>query len=159
MANPLFDIASGLLNASALALSNGGRTPPTRQFVSDSSPPVLDCETLVVDVARVFTGFVGLEDLAPAKCSVSHAAQMRVSIGRCVPTVTDQGEPSPSEITDSAEELMQDAWLLRVGIIAAMRTADIKALCDAWALGPLLPLETSGGIGGWTQEIQVQVQV
>lgn len=148
----LYDIADALLTVVVNAIPS----PPSRQYVSNGEV-ALDCELVAVEMVRVYTGLPGAEVVNATPCRGNAAsADYRIWVARCVPS---EGTPSAQEIDNSARELLTDGWLLRRAIIAELNddSSSIVDSCDNARIGPLAHYGPSGGYGGVTMAVAVQL--
>lgn len=170
----LADLAGVLLEQSAAALDAaadaglGVAGAPARQVLAISQP-VFDfgaCEQLAVSVSpsvRIAeTGEQSTLALGVA-CHGLTVVGLRVWLTGCVPTVDDAGHaPTAAALNASTVPLLGQGWALYCGLRNRRRSGDIfppttdgpKRSCS---VGPLVPLDTRGGVAGWTIDVLVEL--
>ena len=132
-----YQVAVAILDAVKAAYLADGTDLPARQYVANGEV-AFDCDQLVVQVPRIFTGLPGAEQSLPLKLASPVSMQAVVWLLRCVPIIDDGGrEPTPEAIQESAQEILRDAALLRTGLIQGWQDGDLGSLCDSFASGPL----------------------
>lgn len=169
----LADCAESILNAalSALADATTGRPAPDHVFVSHG-PPVGDncCDNgqLTVHLDTMThspedtTGQPGGFASAPQfGCSILGTPTFVVTLLRCVTGPGDSeadAVPSTDDLDDDALDLLADLWALLTEFydrILACTLIPGQANCRDCFIGPVTPLEPSGGCAGW--EIRVTI--
>lgn len=158
MANDyLYTLATDVLNSVVDRFTNEGIDLPERQYVTGGQVAI-DCEQLVVEVMRVFTGLPGAEVVRPVDCAVPRSAEIRIWLIRCVPVVKDSGDaPSAGELDTSGKKLLTDGWVLTWGLLAEYRDGNFLSQCDKLAIGNLLSVGPDGAYGGWNLRIQADL--
>lgn len=146
----LYTVASQALAAVVSRFATEGISLPARQYVTGGQI-ALDCEQVVVEVVRVYTGTPGAELANPVSCAVPRSAEMRIWIVRCVPTLKDNGDfPTQAELDASGEELLTDGWVLVWGLLQEYRDGNFLSQCDKLVIGNLSAVGPEGGFGGFT---------
>ena len=85
---------------------------PSRQYWM-LNDPAYDCEQMVVSLMSLQEGLIGTDNAPQSPCDVFITATFKVTIVRCVPGLTDDGQPpSASEIEAASRALAMDAYLL-----------------------------------------------
>lgn len=153
----LYTVANQALEAVVDRFATEGITLPDRQYVTGGLV-ALDCEQVVVEVVRVYTGTPGAELSDPVSCAVPRSAEMRIWIVRCVPIFKDNGDPpTQSELDASGEELLTDGWVLVWGLLQEYRDGNFLSQCDKLVIGNLAAVGPEGGFGGWALTIQADL--
>jgi hypothetical protein len=162
----LYDLQAELLGFCAAALAELPQGAPDRQYVAMGAP-VLDCEQLTVHCYQIGEG-----QTSPATLPLDRArravtfprinmAFLVVTIAReCYPGPTGASlnkPPDPAALNAAAAILCSDAWLLWNAVPAALRAGELWGGCNFTAWEPLLPLQPSGKIAGWTFPLQVKI--
>lgn len=130
---------------------------PDRQFVSPNAP-VWDC----CDQLAVWPTPLSEADTSPGGLAAGHRVRLgrinhvlfSIEITRCVPTDV---EPAPAVLTASAEQLNADAWTLWNYLYNAIESGAILTLCQEVFFEGITAVSPSGGCGGWTANIRVQL--
>lgn len=156
----LYQAGADLLAACVDALNLTADGAPARQYVSDG-PVALDCEQITVE----FTS-IGQADTIPISPPLVPARRVLVaSLGmvgmqavatRCVPTVDANGRPpTVAQIAASGQIVAADGWALWNHLHQAIHAGTLFPGCQGVLILPMLPIPTSGGVGGWTVQVRV----
>jgi hypothetical protein len=131
----LWRLAEKLLAKVGEVFARCGVPLPDRQYIALASP-AQDCEQVTVSFQQAYIGPPGDEAALPQRCESPRSAVFQVVITRCVPVVDDRGRaPTVAALTNAAQVLMQDAWLLLqssnemddyLGIIATVEATDAE---------------------------------
>lgn len=158
MANlDLSTLAHDLLASVVGRLTAAGIVLPTRRYVWVGAVAV-DCEQVVVSYEQSFLGLPGLQDASAIQCSVLRSAQFAISIIRCVPSPDRSGTPPSVESLDAvATVMLTDALELMRQVVTGYRDRDFSSTCDSMSILNVVPVGPSGGYGGVTMHVQVQV--
>lgn len=165
MAGPgdLHALSLEVLDAAAAALDtipiyephlNGAQA---RQFVSPNTP-VWDC----CDQLAVWPTPLTEADTSPGGLNAGHRFHLgrinhvlfSIEITRCIPTDL---EPAPAALTASAEQLNADAWALWNYFFNYAESGGLITLCQEVFFEGITAVSPSGGCGGWTANIRVQL--
>lgn len=117
---------------------------PSRRYWAMATPAV-DCEQLVVYFQQMYLGAPGAEVGEPQRCHVPRSATIAISISRQTAIVSQNGRPpSQEKITEAAEVMAIDAWVLMESI----------NLLDQWdetgyGVGVVATLDVSAPEGGF----------
>lgn len=106
-ANLIMDTVVDTFNAAGVAL-------PDRRLMTIGLP-VHDCEQLVLVFVAADKGLPGQnEGNEMHRCTSPTTASFNVHLARCFPVSTGRGlkPPTAEALTENAEMMMQDAWLL-----------------------------------------------
>lgn len=153
----LFDIATQALDAVVSRFAAEAVALPDRRYVT-AGEVALDCDQVVVEIVRVFTGLPGGEITEPVSCAVPRSAEMNIWLIRCVPGMSEDGSaPSASALSDSGEELLTDGWILTWGLLQEYRDGNFLSQCDKLVIGNLTSVGPEGGFGGWALNIQADL--
>lgn len=149
-----------ILSAAEDCLTVGGRTLPEHRFISHNTPSWDCCDLLVVHLVqgKPANQFPRPQHYRPLQSHIRWAADLDVTILRCVPTFDGTKLPSFTELNDSAERLTDDAWTIYhgLGCRGIAGTLLTGCPCDLIALGPLKPLGPQGGCGGYHFTITIE---
>src|SRR5262249_8500537 len=87
-----------------------------------------------------------------------------IQVTRCVPTIESEGQtialPHESDVEASSRILYSDAWAIWNYLVWAHREKILFQTPSGrpeFTIGPVTPLRTSGGIGGFNIPVSVQV--
>jgi hypothetical protein len=163
----LHDYAVELLEACSEAVATTVGGPIERALVAAGSPALDCCDQLVVNVAGL-----SLENTSPTTpvTAPSHRltttgqfilAAYQVTVTRCVTVVDDdQGVliPTPAELTADAQKVNEDIWAIWNVVAAKCLAGELfGGRCKAVYFDPPVPLDTSGGCGGWVWLIRPSI--
>lgn len=153
--------AQALLDALLAIYAARTEDPPERQYVT-TGPVALDCcDTLAVSVGRIFLGLPA----QPSDGRISRnaldgatTAELTVVVARRIPVIDNAQNPAPpvEDLITSAEVTATDAWLVIDGVREAVRD-EVFEPCTDVALGDCIPLDNSGGFGGYQMAVRVQL--
>lgn len=155
----LYDIADRVLSAVEAAFDAADISLPDRRYITGGEI-VWDCPDgqLVVQVPRIYVGLPAASDPREIRCGTVRSAGLTVWLLRCVPTLAENGEPPPpGDLDDSGRDLLIDAWTLSSGIISAYNSDDLVEADSQVFLADLAAVGPQGGLGGWRQDLRVQV--
>lgn len=143
----IFQTASDILDCIVEGFAEANVDLPARQYVHQGEV-ALDCEQLVVTFSGlVHTLPLGGEEVT--NCPPPRSAVFDVWLTRCVPGLKDGGkDPTAAELTDSAEALQTDAWVLANLLFTTHQAGCWGDTCGGVLLGPVLPYGPEGGHGG-----------
>lgn len=154
--------AEALLEAIVADYAARSATPPERQFVTVGGV-ALDCSTLAVTISRVVVGFPNqpTDGLVGSVGDMAQSVELQAIVARCIPTVdlSSAGTPdvpTPEALETSAGELAVDGWVFAQGIREAVAGGLFEPCADV-VLDDVIPIENSGGVGGWTRLVRVQL--
>jgi hypothetical protein len=158
MSNPpaarLYQVADAMLDALVAGFAAESVTLPERQYIS-AGAPAADCPMLSVHVVRTYAydGDLAAEVAVARSSHPGHAlraAELQVTLLRCVPTVDGELEPiipTVAEEETAAAEVLADAVLVPAVLRAAAKAGDLPG-CGALLMGQWLAIDNSGGLGG-----------
>lgn len=158
----LYDLCQAVLEAVNAEWPAEAEPLPDLQYVTNGEVAMDGCDVLAVSIERTFpiAGDQSFEVLEPGISLAQRAAVVVLSLFRCVPIVTDDGEeavnPTAAQLEESALELLMDAQALENAVVAAGEDERIGGcagvtLADSNALGPF------GGMGGCELRIRVRM--
>lgn len=155
--NAVRDTADDLLAVAVAALAADGASPaPDRQYIAHGAV-TWDCELLAVNVVRILPK---ITDPRLQPCAVLHLVTYAVTLLRCYPVPTDQGNPpSASDLTDAGRNLATDGQALWKGLTRAWVEGEwpVGIPCSRVTWDGLEPLAPSGGLAGWRVAVTVQM--
>lgn len=166
MTLPLLGEAAAEILALLVTLAAEEGVPlPERRYVAVGSPSAVawDCDQVtvalqVLEPQQAFTFGVDQNVMAPADSSAFTFpnAVVGVQIVRCVPTLTEAGEPAPVGLHHTAGlTAMRDAALLRALAVRAAREPMARA--SAVRGGSVTPTGPDGGMAAVTLTLGVSV--
>ena len=127
-------------------------TPPARQVIA-LAPLTIDCELLGVAFHELYRGSASGPTPDPRMCPPGRTLRADIILGRCVPTVTDAGQPPhPGEVSGATLDLLDEGNQIIVGL----EQSDLFRKGDH-VVGSLLHIPPSGGIGGVRIEVKVRI--
>jgi len=104
-----------------------------------------------------FTGAPAAPVVDIERCGWSSGAEYQIRIVRCITTLDDHGDPpQASAITADAELTADDIYAIRRHLIREYHTGRLLGRRELY-VGPALPADPEGGLGGWTITVQVEV--
>jgi len=134
---------------------------PARSFVSPGLPAFDCCDQLTVHVT-------GVTDSAtsPSNFTGRSASTMKVNtVGlvatatRCIPVISDSGNPPPvEEMEAAAEQIDADGWALWNHIYNLIRAEALFTLCGEVFWDGLRSINPQGGCGGFTLALRVELE-
>lgn len=160
-ATTLADLAEALLTAVEAGFEDAGVGLPERRFVADGVV-VHDCEQVAVALDRLYTTVPRAED--PTQMAgalpVLWFATFVIHVVRCVPTPSGSpaGMPSATAITDMGRSIHTDLWLASRSVRTEWAASRLGGACSALQLEEGRPIAHSGGHGGSTTRVTLQVQ-
>jgi hypothetical protein len=129
---------------------------PERTFISPGRPVLDCCDQLAVHVeALTEMNATGSGQKARHGARTNLVTLIATST-RCIPTGTASAPPSPTELTDAAEQLDADAWALWNHVWNMIRADQLFMLCGEVFWDGLRALAPSGGCAGWVLQLRVQ---
>lgn len=142
---------------------------PERRFVSPGVPP-WDCpEQLTVHVGGPYIAETNAGRGGPltpghriADAGVLTLVQMTVTILRCLPTVTSEGDviefPAPADLDAAAAVVNRDLWAIWNFLVDRKRTGELfGGDCREFSLDPASSIGSQGGAGGWQIPVRVHL--
>lgn len=153
MNDNLFTLAVTLKTAIEDAYTAAGVTLPTRRYVANGGV-VIDCDQLVIQPGRLFTGVPALEETQRFKLPRSQSFEYVIWLIRCAPKMDGRGNPPTiADVEVSSAEVLQDTRLL----FNAVMVRDVLGDCvDGASLG----IEVYGPQGGYVgNQATLRVQV
>lgn len=138
----VYDIAADMLASLAARLAD----PPTRQYVH-AGEPAWDCEALIVTVPEsgLQHSFPG-EAATVEQCSPPRHVNLQAWVIRCVPTLTDNGEPpTVADLDASAAVVLADVWTMAYELWDGWRDKDWGQPCTTVLFGPVSVIGPEGG--------------
>lgn len=167
--NDLQDLASEYLAAAEQAVATTIGGPISRSYISPGLPS-FDCgaDEISVYVGPAAEGptsplspplVVGLRSVHTEKVNL---VALTCTVVRCVPTVGGTGQmPSASAIEAAAAKTNADLWAIWNVVPAFYRAGQIFTRSDGeqrlLIFDPAVPLDPSGGVGGWRVQIRVEL--
>jgi len=152
---PLSELADELLDAVIDAATAHGIALPDRQVIADGAV-AWDCPLVAVALPTITRGTVGADVSTRNRPSDTYVAEYRLWVLRWVPTPNDDGSPpSAAKVTAAGKALMDDGFLLTVGVRPYL--AEIGKACASLAAGPATAQGPEGGLAGWSATIRVGV--
>lgn len=140
----LYDTATDLLDSVVTRMEDvyDDYTPaielPARQYVH-AGEVAFDCEQVVVSVPEqgLTHAFPG-EAAAILVCSPPRHVALTVTVVRCVPVMSDNGDPPTPEALDAAARTtLTDLWTLAYVLWAGYDAGDWGGTCASVLLGPV----------------------
>lgn len=159
----LYQAGADLLAACVAALDLTTARAPERAYVSDG-PVALDCEQVTVHFANLAQADTSPSApvLQPARRLLGASLAvlgMVITATRCVPVVSNEGRPpTVAAIQESALVVAQDVWALWNHLHQQIRDGSLFPGCQGVYIDPALPINTSGGVGGWTLTVRVPME-
>lgn len=156
----LYDAGAQLLAACVDALDLTPAGAPARRYVSDG-PVAFDCEQVTVEFTNIGQGDTAplAPPLQPGRRALIASLGiigMQVIATRCVPILEKNAKaPAVAKITLSAEKVAADGWALWNHLHQAIHDGTLFPGCQGVIIQPALPINTSGGIGGWILNLRV----
>lgn len=151
----LSSLADELLDALVDAADELGIELPQRKVVADGAV-AWDCPLVAVALPTITRGVPGQELVARNLPSDSYVAEYGLWLLRPVPMPGDDGSPPPAaKVSASGHQLMDDGYLLTVGMRTRLRT--IGQACTALAQGTTSAQGPEGGLAGWSSTVRVGV--
>lgn len=131
---------------------------PCRKFVTIGNPAWDNCcdgqLALVIDRIYVQSVFPQAEG-GTITCSSPIVGEFTLQLIRCVPTMTDQGDPpTPQALSDSAANIYADMYIAYRAVVcclAAYKKSRLFTMRDGRTVGP------QGGCGGFEIKFSVQL--
>lgn len=160
MSTVVADIAQATLDEVVAIYATAGVSLPARRLIQ-TGQPADDCEQVVVWINRLFQGLPADETLLRTRASgaLLRSVEINVRIVRCVPHVNDNGTaPNAEAISTASTVIAVDMWLLAAGLTESHLEGDFLVDCQDFAVGPVTPVEWTGGFGGCELAAAVQVQ-
>lgn len=150
------DVAHTILSFLEDELAMAGIDVPARSYVSAGEVSHdfggSNCaDQLAVSWTGNFQGLPGQDNTnAPLRCAVPVTATFAIALLRCVPTLDTRGNPpSPTQLSDSGNQIMTDGMTLaRVIIDGHLEESILETGCTLLALGAIEPYGPQGGVGG-----------
>lgn len=134
---------------------------PDRSFISPALPVFDCCEMLTVHVDPISESGTSPQGLATGRRATYgriNLVALVVSIVRCIPTAGGTNDlPSIDSMQAAAEQTNADAWALWNHIYNLIRADDLLARCLEIFWDGMRPIAPSGGCGGWTLSLRVQL--
>lgn len=147
----LYALAWDILHAVEQHFLNEGVNLPERRYVHVGQV-ALDCEQLVLAVDQLTAG-LPLGTPPSSRCVQPKTLRARLWLIRCVPTLTEQGDPpSFASLDESARTLLIDAWTLPAAVLYAQSSGAFGD-CSWVEAGPLASVGPEGALGGWALSI------
>ena len=151
----LADLADDLLAAVVDAADVHEVDLPERRIIADGAV-AWDCPLVAVALPQISRGTVTADAATAHRPSDTYVAQFAVWLLRSVPGMDKRGDPPPAaDVTASGHQLLEDGWLLSVGLRPALRK--LGKACPALAAGTLTAQGPEGGLAGWQAIIRVGV--
>lgn len=144
----IFQLTSDILDCIESGFATASVDLPDRRYVHQGEV-ALDCpDQLVVSFGGlVHTMPGGAEEIAV--CAPPRSAVIDVWLSRCVPVQKDNGNPpTPTQLTDSAEQLNIDAWVLANVLFLGYQSGCWGGGCVSVLFGPVVPYGPEGEAGG-----------
>ncbi len=119
-----------------------------------------DCEQLVVSNRGISVGTPAAEIAADLRDTHGVHAKFTTFEVRWTTCVgqPDEGALSPEASTAVAAVLLEAAQdRFYSAITRAVLTGELFEACQSVSVGPLVPVDTSGGLIGWSLEVRMQV--
>lgn len=136
---------------------------PARSFISPGIPVWDCCEQLTVHVDGVAENATSPLGLATGRRQVYgriNLVTLIATLTRCVPVVGGTQMDALPRIEDmeaAAEQIHADGWAIWNHIFNMIRAKELFALCDEIYWNGLRAVAPSGGCGGWTFSVSVQL--
>lgn len=155
----IFQLLSDILDCIADGFDAAGVGLPERQYVHQGEVALDCCEPgqLVVSFGGITHAMPGLGEEV-AVCAPQRSAVIDVWLNRCVPVSKDNGDPPTADaLTDSAETLQTDAWVLSTVLIESYQAHCWGGGCVSVLFGPAVPYGPEGACGGVHQTLTVNL--
>lgn len=136
---------------------------PERSFISPGIPVWDCCEQLTVHVDGVTESATSPQGLGSGRRQAFgriNLVTMIATVTRCVPVAGGTGLDALPRIEDleaAAEQIHADGWALWNHIFNKIRAKELFAICDEIFWNGLRAVAPSGGCGGWTLSLSVQL--
>ena len=152
----LATLADDLLDAVVDAATTLGIDLPARRIIADGAV-AWDCELVAVALPTITRGTVGADvSTQRHRASDTYVAEYRLWVLRGVPMPAEDGSPpAAAKVTEAGKRLMDDGYLLTVGLRGHLAT--IGHSCQSLAAGPCTAQGPEGGLAGWSATIRVGV--
>lgn len=157
----LFNVAEEIRECVCRALTDEGTCGcPCKNCVIIGEPANVGCcdgGQLSVSLERLYIhGNFPQPDNSPALCFSPLAADYKVTLLRCAPTVKDDGTlPSCPELSDSALSVLTDLYVVERALICCLAAAKRMrkfVMRDARTIGP------SGGCVGFELSLTIEIE-
>lgn len=155
-------LAQAVLDTVVAAYAAEAIELPDRRYTT-SGAVAYDCEQVVVSLVRLYPGIAFLEDPSQPvlKATLLRSVQLAVHVVRCIPTLKDgtgpiNPFPTATELDDSGQQLLVDAYMLPTSIVRAWHDGDLSTYCSTLGVRELVPAEPDGGFGGSILSIDAQ---
>lgn len=149
-------------------LTSAGIDVPDRRYihqgqVADDYAGEKCSEQFVVSFQGAFQGQIGFTGSAvpeaAIRCAMPMSVQLEVRLTRCVPGPRSDGTPpTASQLQDSAEQLLLDAWTLPVVVIDSTLDGSLTDMgVDLVGIGNVVPIGPQGNTGGSSMSLFVSI--
>lgn len=167
----LYGLAKALLGAAAGIFVDNGQDAPDLQYVFGVGEPAAVCDQLVVSWDMIAPGVPGgttttAMPLQTFGLVMPRTAHLRLWCFRCIADVfgvsgLQLADPPDAlgleNLAYTAEQVMTDAYILTRGIVAAHYAGSFKTFADGMAVGPAVPLQAAGIVGGCVLPIEAEL--
>lgn len=151
----LADLADQLLAAIVDAADDLSIDLPDRQVIADGAV-AWDCPLVAVALPTITRGTVGQDVAHRNRPSDAYVAEYRLWVLRAVPTPKDDGTPpSAAKVTAAGKTLMDDGYMLTVGMRPHL--AAIGERCSSLAVMTTSARGPEGGLAGWESAVRIGV--
>lgn len=136
---------------------------PDRAFTSPGIPVWDCCEQLTVHVDGATESGTSPQGLATGRRQAwgrINLVGFVATVTRCIPVVGGtslDSLPTIESMTAAAEQIHADGWALWNHIYNMIRAKELFAICDEVFWDGLRAVSPSGGCGGWTLVLRVQL--
>ena len=155
MADRLAGMADDLMDLVVAAAGDLAIELPDRRVIADGAV-AWDCPLVAVALPQLTRGTVGADVSHRNRPSDTYVAEYRLWILRPVPVPNDDGTPpSAAKVSDAGRTLMDDAYLLTVGL--RPRMAELARRCTSLSAGQATAQGPEGGLAGWSATVRVGV--
>lgn len=154
----LYTVAQEILATAVDILDDASIVVPERTFVTFGEVAD-DCDLLAVSWQGTYTGEPGQPNNVPeGQGFVTRSTTFELRRIRCVSVNTANGTPpTAEELNEDAEAVMTDIWTLYQGFVARKGNRTFLSSCEGFAIGNVIPVGPTGGMGGGILPFEVQV--
>lgn len=157
----LTEYAQELLDLCEAALEATDAGAPSRVYLAVPGPP-FDCDQLTVETASLGDAPLAATSVLGSGRRITAAINLvgfRVKIVRCVPTLSEAGDPPPEEdVTLAAAMLNMDVWAIWTRVRTAQREGTLfGGDCSHLFYDGAFAIEEEGGIAGYQIDFRADI--
>ncbi len=154
----VYDLATDILTSVVDRLTGAGIGVPDRRYVH-AGEVAFDCEQLVVTIpeAGLTHAFPG-ESAKVEHCSPPRHVAVEAWLVRCVPSLTDSGDPPTTGALDAfAAVQLADLWALAYVLWAGYDAGEWASTCATVLMGPVTVVGPEGTHGAVKATVYVLI--